>query len=985
MDATPLMQDIFQATEIWQCFVCKAKEKESWLKKLVAKAYPLSERYSDTFPTYTLHSGQHQLNVLRLYGKILGERLDQLTDLELAILILSAFYHDIGMVFKPSEREQLRAEPEFTTFLDSHPVAKLKVMESGDLPDDIAQWYCRWNHASRVKKFLALHDKDLNWEGNNLRTILAEVCLSHNESCEYIKKDILSTGYWGKTDLKFCAILLRIADLLDFDDTRAPESLFHFLELDHPKTIGEEVSGVEWEKHEASKGFQFDNWNQTNHYTLNFKAAPKKPVIEHGIRRFLDYIEKELKDCISLLRFCSERWRNFKLPEKIDRENIKSQGYTFGEFKFTLDQQQILNLLMGENLYENPYVFLRELLQNAIDTSRHRKFFEGKKGNKEFMPDAIKVSKWYDQNGFCWVRVDDFGMGMTLRQIADFFLKIGKSYYNSEEFKLEKLGYQGGGNDFTPISRFGIGILSCFIVGDVVEVSTRSIYTDNREVYPIRLSLRGVSDYYVVQTDQNLPAELPSMKGSEYGYREKSGTSIAVRIKPNYDLPELDLRRILNQTLFNPEVKVVLSNGEEQGRFLSDLQINKLVSESWDCVGQELGQIKNLIGRSKDKINFKVQKIPVSLQNFYIHPYIKGLLYFFVIKSSLKLDPEVYRFCLNYRLTEEGKGVLNVVGHKTERKNYNKAEFDIEELVKTIEVFNGNSNLEDFNSHIVLAHNGILVQDNELRLTTGNKDTEIIGFIELSDKLRPNLSVARNRIVSISWTLWSHLNYTIRKNIPAEFEFLKKVNYFNLREIKVEINGDELNKDVLLTDAKGWSAEKIYENEASLSDILNREGELDYVFRRTTGPEDILRRKVVELHAVYGIVLYKKSRPAGGYGIIRKASFRKREGDILCTMSCQPLTFCEYENFEGLMPEKLDNQIFNIRHPFSQWLLKAYHYLEKNCPKHLHILLNDRDLYRINTTLETLYNYLPDLYKPAENLRLAEEDFKVDYDALPEI
>ena len=36
-----------------------------------------------------------------------------------------------------------------------------------------------------------------------------------------------------------------------------------------------------------------------------------------------------------------------------------------GDFCLTLDQDRILQLLMGENLYDNRDVFVRELLQNA--------------------------------------------------------------------------------------------------------------------------------------------------------------------------------------------------------------------------------------------------------------------------------------------------------------------------------------------------------------------------------------------------------------------------------------------------------------------------------------------------------------------------------------------------------------------------------------------------------------------------------------------
>lgn len=85
------------------------------------------------------------------------------------------------------------------------------------------------------------------------------------------------------------------------------------------------------------------------------------------------------------------------------------------------------------------------------------------------------------------------------------------------------------------------------------------------------------------------------------------------------------------------------------------------------------------------------------------------------------------------------------------------------------------------------------------------------------------------------------------------------------------------------------------------------------------------------------------------------------------------------------MPERLDNQIFNLNHPFSQWIINNYDYLSENYSNQLDILLGNTDWYVVNLTIKTLRNHLPDLYKPADDLELTEDDFKVDYDALPEV
>ena len=174
-----------------------------------------------------------------------------------------------------------------------------------------------------------------------------------------------------------------------------------------------------------------------------------------------------------LLPTCSKRWREFVLPARIRRESIVASGYRYGEYRFSLDQHQVLDLLMGENLYDSPYVFVREMLQNALDASRLREHLERLRGDKDFKAQPIRVSEWLDRDRYRWVRFDDFGTGMDEQIVRDHLLKVGSSYYTSAQYEADKLrASKGVGSDFVPISRFGIGLLSCFIAGDRVEIST---------------------------------------------------------------------------------------------------------------------------------------------------------------------------------------------------------------------------------------------------------------------------------------------------------------------------------------------------------------------------------------------------------------------------------------------------------------------------------------------------------------------------------
>ena len=103
-----------------------------------------------------------------------------------------------------------------------------------------------------------------------------------------------------------------------------------------------------------------------------------------------------------------------------------------------------------------------------------------------------------DQEGYHWFRIEDNGIGMTQEVIMDHFLKIGSSYYASDAFTKSKLQCNADA-DYMPISRFGIGILSCFMGDDQtnqVEVSTKH-FTEGQVCYPaLRLSMYGINGYF---------------------------------------------------------------------------------------------------------------------------------------------------------------------------------------------------------------------------------------------------------------------------------------------------------------------------------------------------------------------------------------------------------------------------------------------------------------------------------------------------------
>ena len=60
--------------------------------------------------------------------------------------------------------------------------------------------------------------------------------------------------------------------------------------------------------------------------------------------------------------------------------------------------------------------------------------------------------------------------------ITRFLTKVGRSYYRSPEFEQERASLAKANCDFDPCSRFGIGLMSCFMLGDQIVIRTRRYY-----------------------------------------------------------------------------------------------------------------------------------------------------------------------------------------------------------------------------------------------------------------------------------------------------------------------------------------------------------------------------------------------------------------------------------------------------------------------------------------------------------------------------
>lgn len=142
---------------------------------------------------------------------------------------------------------------------------------------------------------------------------------------------------------------------------------------------------------------------------------------------------------------------------------------------FQVDLKGLISLL-SDNLYTSDDVFLRELLQNAVDAIEARKLYE-----PGFLSRKIEVTLLQKREGTI-LEFYDNGIGLTSEELHKFLSVIGKSSKRGVEVRGSYIG------------QFGIGLLSCFLVTSEIEVISKSIKEDgtycwcgkNNGVYEVR-------------------------------------------------------------------------------------------------------------------------------------------------------------------------------------------------------------------------------------------------------------------------------------------------------------------------------------------------------------------------------------------------------------------------------------------------------------------------------------------------------------------
>lgn len=479
------------------------------------------------FPHFSKHNKSHSETILNNIVNVLGKNvIEQLSSTDLWLILESAYCHDLGMVITVEMINAALQDGSFLKYFRSvladpfhemYKYAAFYAIKNGKLvlkQNDFSLMmydsvrflmsdYFRSRHADNSLKAIANTDSVLALDlpkaivPTRLISMMGAVCRSHTLNFnEVMSLPQVENGI--ATDMahpRFVACLLRLGDILDIDNNRFSDVFM--------KTISEmpELSQLHKDKHLSITHLRIDS----KYIEVNAKC--KSPRVAKVTKDWFSWIKEEVNNQ-------TLRW-NTIVPDDIScylptisHLDIEIEGYdnlsTIEMPRFTIDVNKALELLQGKNFYKDPFDSIRELLQNAVDSTL-LKLYELYK-NTEVVRNGIDVSflnaaKQFpihvevrrDSNGIIQVSISDRGLGISKHQLK-FLSNTGSSSKNV----LKQDIIRNMPEWMRPSGVFGIGFQSIFLLTDRVDIETKDFFTDeciSIEMYNPRSKMKG--DIYI--------------------------------------------------------------------------------------------------------------------------------------------------------------------------------------------------------------------------------------------------------------------------------------------------------------------------------------------------------------------------------------------------------------------------------------------------------------------------------------------------------
>ncbi|MFI7410520.1 caspase family protein [Streptomyces sp. NPDC049627] len=199
------------------------------------------------------------------------------------------------------------------------------------------------------------------------------------------------------------------------------------------------------------------------------------------------------------------------LPPYADGSRVRPAGNTPDELsdgiRFQLAEDRVQELLMGEELYGDSELAVRELYQNALDAVRYRdrrtEYLRRTDRPVDDWEGRITFTQGVRPDGRRYLECRDNGIGMGITELSTVFSQGGARFVDLPEYIEEQAAWAelpGPKLRLHPNSRFGIGVLSYFMLADEIVVRTcRMGREDGRPRRLLQVTIAGPGNFFRVE------------------------------------------------------------------------------------------------------------------------------------------------------------------------------------------------------------------------------------------------------------------------------------------------------------------------------------------------------------------------------------------------------------------------------------------------------------------------------------------------------
>ena len=493
----------WKQTALWRILESRmdshAEECRTALRSLMPDIQDILVAGGTSQKDFTLHDAGHSFRVAERIVEVAGQTIEILSCFEITLLLLAAYLHDIGMTprFDLVRRHYdylLSGEP---SLLSSAEVSSLQkwLDDSGrqlvpPIPKDLAELdrikiareatthYCREQH----------NDWSAEWMKTNLANQrlgsyvgwvedLVLLCQSHHFGWDRLIHSSFRIRRVGNpsdvVNLRYLAMLLRVSDILDFDPERTPEIVLRHREISPD-------SQIYWWR---DRGISITVAGGK----VGITARPSLARIHRAIEEAADGIDNELALCrriaddfpLGAIPGEDALPYTWSLSTSCHRDiEPRESTYEYIDGAFRPDTEKLLALLSGSALYQTPLHAVRELIQNAFDAVAERiayiRLSSPNPSSVELghqLATRHRVALHHHSDGEdSFLTCTDNGIGMTKAIIRDRVLVSGSSARHDVralDRRCESAGFELGRS-----GKFGIGVLSYFMIASQVEIET---------------------------------------------------------------------------------------------------------------------------------------------------------------------------------------------------------------------------------------------------------------------------------------------------------------------------------------------------------------------------------------------------------------------------------------------------------------------------------------------------------------------------------